>query len=189
MSEERLRPTPAWVHHTQGVPVEAGPPPASWQDVADRLQIVERFHQYCWAFDERRDDLLRDCFTADGIWEGDAMGEARIGPFVGSDEVHGWLTRFWTRQRDQRRHIPLNTLVHEQTADTATLVAYLLLMGASDAAVRVETTAVYHLSLIKEAGVWRITHLCAYFDAPFWQGEAADFSDELRAIFGITHVA
>jgi hypothetical protein len=188
MSTEKLRPQPAWVHHAQGVPVEAAAPPRSWEDLADRMSIIERFHQYCWAFDERRADLLGDCFAPDGIWEGNAMGEARVGPFVGRQEVLAWLSRFWPRQRDQRRHIPLNELVIEQSRYEATLVAYLLLMGASDAEVRVETTGVYRMTLASQDGTWRIAHLRAFFDAPFWKGEAAEFDERMRAAFGITRL-
>jgi ketosteroid isomerase-like protein len=159
---EELRPRPAWARETGWI--EVGPAPVA----PDRAAVVERVHRYGWAFDERRADLLVDCFTADGVWEGSIMGVDPVGPFRGGRAVADWLAGFWTTQRDQRRHVFTNTLVEELGADRATVLAYLVLTSASAGAVRTETTGCYRFQLAREPdGAWRIAHLFAGFDAPF----------------------
>jgi hypothetical protein len=162
---EGLRPRPAWAHGTQWIepgPATAAPP------ARDREAVVERVHRYGWAFDERRPDLLAECFVPDGVWEGSIMGTATIGPFRGREAVAGWLAGFWPTQHDQRRHLLTNTVVRDLCEDRSTVLAYLLLTSASDSSVRLETTGCYRFELAREPdGTWRITHLFAGFDAPF----------------------
>lgn len=150
-----------------------------------RQALQEVIHRYCWAFDERRADLLRECFTEDGRWQASVMGETRVGPFVGQAQVQEWLARFWEHQRDQRRHLILNFIVEHLSADRATALAYLLLMGSSDAASRMETVGFYQLDFRLDAGSWRIQTLQAGFDSPFWTVEVSDMSPRVRALFGI----
>jgi hypothetical protein len=179
-----LQPAPAWAHaHGFLDLVEATPvDPAR---AADRLLIVERVHRYCWSYDERRLELLRACFTDDGVWEGDVMGEIAIGPFVGVSEIGRWMSEFWPHQRDQRRHMILNAVVLDQQLEEASVVAYLLLMSAKAAAVRVETMGFYRMRMRKADGIWRIQHLFAGFDAPFWPGQLAELNSRARARHGI----
>jgi hypothetical protein len=150
-----------------------------------RQALQEVIHRYCWAFDERRADLLRECFTEDGTWEASVMGETRVGPFVGQDQVQEWLSRFWDHQRDQRRHLILNFIVEDLQEDRATALAYLLLMGSSEATSRMESVGFYRLDLRSDAGTWRIASLVAGFDAPFWKMEVSQMSPRVRQLFGI----
>lgn len=157
-------------------------------DATDRILIVERVHRYCWSYDERRLELLRACFTDDGIWEGDVMGEIGIGPFVGADEIGRWMSEFWPHQRDQRRHMILNSVVLDQSPAEASVISYLLLMSAKNAAVRVETMGFYRMRMLKADGNWRIEHLFAGFDAPFWPGQLEELSGTARTRHGIRSV-
>lgn len=180
-----LRPVPAWAH-AAGIlslsPVHRGDAP----DLDDRQALQERIHRYCWAFDERRPDLLRECFTQDAVWAASVMGETKIGPFVGQAEVQEWLARFWAHQRDQRRHLILNFIVEELREDRATALAYLLLMGSSDAVTRLETSGFYRLEYTRQNGEWKISSLFGGFDSPFWTMEVSDMSPRVRQLFGIS---
>ena len=178
----QLRPRPAWAHGTGLVSVRTRT--AADLDVRGRLE--DRLHRYCWGFDERRQDILEDCFTADGTWTGNAMGETRVGPHVGRDTVVAWLAGFWPHQRDQRRHVVTNFMVDAVSAKEATAYAYLLLVGASRRAVALEATGMYRIDYRKEGGVWRISALLAGFDIPFWRGEVEDMEAWVRELFGIT---
>jgi hypothetical protein len=150
-----------------------------------RQAVQEVVHRYCWAFDERRADLLRECFTEDGTWEANVMGETRVGPFRGQAQVQEWLSRFWSHQRDQRRHLVLNFIVEDLTDDRATGLAYLLLMGSSDAASRMESVGFYRMEFRNDAGTWRIASLMAGFDAPYWRMDVGEMSPRVRQLFGI----
>jgi nuclear transport factor 2 (NTF2) superfamily protein len=150
-----------------------------------RQALQEVIHRYCWAFDERRADLLAECFTEDGTWEASVMGETRVGPFVGQAQVQEWLSRFWDHQRDQRRHLILNFIVEDLHEDRASALAYLLLMGSSNAASGMESVGFYRLDFRNDAGRWRIESLHAGFDSPFWKMDVSEMSPRVRQLFGI----
>jgi len=176
------QPPPAWAY--AGGHLEIGPG-ALEGDPADRQQILERIHRYCLGYDERRLDLLLDCFTEDAVWEGTVMGETRVGPIAGRPAIGDWLSGFWEVQRDQRRHMILNGIVEEQSVDTATACTYLLLLSARDAHVSLETMGFYRYTVEREDGAWRIRHLFAGFDAPFWPGKLKDLSEKGRRRHGV----
>jgi hypothetical protein len=141
---------------------EAGP-------AIDRLLVAERIARYGWAYDERDREGLGDCFTEDGVWEGQIMGTDPVGPFEGRAAIVEFLTGFWDEQDDQRRHVFTNVVVDEVGPHTATAHAYLILLGSSDAAMRPLTAGPYRLHLARDPhdDVWRMTRLAAGFDAPY----------------------
>lgn len=184
-SRPPLRPSPAWAHGTGLVRLRTGAERSVAPPLDPRQALQEVIHRYCWAFDERRGDLLAECFTAGGTWEASVMGETRVGPFVGQAQVQEWLSRFWDHQRDQRRHLILNFIVEDLQDDRATALAYLLLMGSSDAASRMESVGFYRLDFRIDGGAWRIESLQAGFDSPFWTMDVSEMSPRVRQLFGI----
>ena len=178
-------PLPAWAHRVGLLDLGEAVPPADLEAVRDRLLFSERISRYCWCYDERRADLLAACFTEDGIWEGDVLGQVPIGPFRGRDRIVRWLTEFWPHQHDQRRHMILNTIVEAQGADLATTCSYLLLMGSDGRAASLETTGFYRTRYRKVGGQWLIERLTAGFDAPFWPGDINRMSARGRARHGV----
>lgn len=181
-SRRPLRPQPAWASHADLVHIGARPP--AELDLAQVLQ--DRLHRYCWGFDERRHDVLADTFTTDAEWIGSVMGETTIGPHQGRDTVLAWLAAFWEHQRDQRRHVVTNFVLAETSDTTASAMAYLLLIGASDASVALETVGLYRVDYRLDDGAWRIARLTAGFDAPFWKTEVDSMEPWVRELFGIT---
>jgi SnoaL-like domain len=135
--------------------------------VLDRLEIAERVYRYGWGYDERDRELLGDCFTDDGIWEGSIMGQHPLGPFTGRDEIVAWLLTFLDEQTDQRRHRFTNLIVQDLTDTTVTAHAYLLLTAATNGKVTPITTGPYRFELTREDDSWRIARLVANFDVPF----------------------
>lgn len=154
-----------------------------------RALIAERPARYCWGYDERRPELLEDCFTEDAVWEGDVGAAQAVGPIQGRQAIVDWLTSFWPHQSDQRRHILLNTLIERQAAAEATTLSYLLLLSAKGDRVSLETTGFYRLELVGSEGGWRIRHLFAGFDAPFWPGRIEDLSERARRRHGLLDLA
>jgi len=183
MSKHPLRPQPAWAHAT-GVLALSASAPALQLSVRD--QLVERLHRYCWAFDERRPDLLEDCFTTDAEWSGFVMGETDVGPHVGRDAVMQYLTEFWKHQRDQRRHVITNVIVEHLDEESATCFAYLLLMGSKKAQTQFECAGFYRADYRREPDGWRITRLTAGFDSPYWKQPVEEMEPWVRNLFGIT---
>lgn len=170
MSEaEPLRPAPAWASAAGVVAMRPAVGAASAGAASDRLLIAERIARYGWAFDERDRADVADCFTADGVWEGQVMGIEPIGPFAGRAAVVEFLTSFWDEQDDQRRHVFANVVVDELLADTATAHAYVILLRSSEASMTPLTAGPFRLELARDGddGVWRIARLVAGFDTSF----------------------
>lgn len=176
---------PAWGHASGTLLLQGGEVSDSLQSVANRIKITERIARYCWAYDERRVELLADCFTEDAVWEGNVLGHIPIGPFQGRDRLIKWLTGFWPYQHDQRRHMLLNTIVENLTADTALTLSYMLLMSSNAREVSVETSGFYRVTYRRDAENWRIDRLTGGFDAPFWPGEIDRMSPGGRARHGV----
>lgn len=182
MPSTPLRPAPAWAHGSGLIHLSAVVVVPSAQDYQ---LLADRLHRYAWGFDERRRDILEDCFTGDAIWQANVMGETPVGPFRGHAAVLDWLTCYWEHQRDQRRHVFTNFVVSAAATDTATALAYLVLIGSSRSATRMESVGVYQVDYRREGEAWRITTLTAGFDAPYWKHEVSQMSKATKALFGI----
>lgn len=178
-------PLPAWAHSCGILRLSALAPETSGSDMADRFAITERIARYCWSYDERQIDQLRACFTEDAIWEGSVLGQVKIGPFTGKDHIVAWLSDFWPHQKDQRRHMLVNTIVEELSDDQAVTLSYLLLMASSGDCVSLETTGFYRTTYRKTGADWKISRLTAGFDKPFWPGKLEKLSNRARARHGV----
>lgn len=176
---------PAWAHDAGVLNLASPVSPTNRCEGSDRSAICERIARYCWAYDERRIDRLGDCFTCDAIWEGTVLGQIAIGPFEGRQTITDWLSKFWPHQKDQRRHMILNTIVEQQADDTASTLSYLLLMSSTGEAVSMESMGFYRTSYRREDLTWRISRLTAGFDKPFWPGKLETMSESGRARHGV----
>ena len=178
-----MRPAPAWASRLGILELSVSP---AVKGLSIRDQLAERLHRYCWAFDERNPELLKECFTKDAIWEGHVMGETEVGPHRGSDAIMTYLTTFWQYQRDQRRHVITNVLVESLDAEHATCIAYLLLLGSKHASTQFETAGFYKVNYRREGSTWRISRLTAGFDSPYWNQEVEEMEPSVKELFGIT---
>ena len=177
---------PGWGHHAGLLDLGAGAVPDGSSAILDRALICERIARYCWAYDERQSERLAACFTVDATWEGDVLGRIPIGPFVGRAKIASWLTEFWPHQHDQRRHMILNTIVEQQTADSAMTLSYLLLMASTGTAATIESMGFYKTSYRREGSEWLISRLTAGFDKPFWPVDLEKMSAHGRKRHGIS---
>lgn len=176
----------AWAHSAGILDLGPGTHPSDGSDAMDRATFCERIARYCWAYDERRIDRLGDCFTEDAIWEGNVLGQVPIGPFNGREAIMQWLSEFWPHQKDQRRHMLLNTIVEEQTGETAVTLSYLLLMSSTGEVMSMESMGFYRTAYRRKGGNWHISRLTAGFDKPFWPGKLKTMSDKGRVRHGVS---
>lgn len=86
-------------------------------DLADRLEIIELTHRYCWALDSKQFDLLDTVFLAD------ATAELRSAPLEGRDAIRDRI-RSALSTLDATQHTVSNHLVTID-GDTASARTYL----------------------------------------------------------------
>lgn len=175
----------AWAHRVGMLDLGSSVVASERCDASDRAAICERLARYGWAYDERRIEHLRDCFTDDAIWEGNVLGQVPIGPFEGREAIIDWLSQFWPHQKDQRRHMILNTIVEMQNAETAETMSYLLLMASKGDAISMESMGFYRVAYRRDGPAWRIARLTAGFDKPFWPGQLETMSEKGRVRHGV----
>lgn len=127
----------------------------SW--VEDRLEILNVIASYSHAADGADAEAYAGCFTDDGEFHG-RVGMPDESRLVGREALLNFHRRAVARRGDvQNRHIQTNTWVVEQTADTALVRTYLLVMIArGDEPPQPGLTSVYEDQLVKTPTGWRI---------------------------------
>lgn len=158
---------PAWGSAHGFVAIPAATEEADRSALLARVEIRERIHRYAWAFDERQRDALTDCFTEDAVWAGNTAGAEPVDPIRGRKAIVEWLSGFWVRQQDQRRHLMMSVLVSLDGPDAASALASLALTAAQEKRVAVVLTSFYQFELVRLEGAWRIASLFEGFDAGF----------------------
>jgi len=168
MKEEDLIPMrPSWGHVDELIHLNHDQILVSTEMLAERILIAERMYRYGWAFDERQDEALSECFTENTTWQASIMGKSTLGPFNGRSEVMNFMKGFWPNQSDQRRHNITNVIVESQSEKTAIILAYLVLMSASEQSLKPVTTGFYRVEMVKLNGLWKIQKLLVGFDLAY----------------------
>jgi SnoaL-like protein len=169
MSEqtEQLVPGPGWATAHGHVPIKPADAAASNASAIDRMLILERLYRYSWALDECLEEPLAECFTEDATWTANLMHEEDHGPFEGAEGIAEWLAGSFVTMVDQRRHLMINPVVDEQSADAARVFSMCLITGAKDKVVTPRCTGIYRINLKKVDGIWLIQTLFGAFDSPW----------------------
>lgn len=167
MNEDQMSVRPSWGHIDQVINLNDDQTLASKEMLAERVLIAERMYRYGWAFDERQIDALSECFTESATWHASIMGTSSIGPFNSRMEIMNFMKGFWPIQSDQRRHNIANVIVESQSEKTVSVMAYLVLMSASEQGLKPVTTGFYKVEMIKLDGTWKIQSLLVGFDLAY----------------------
>jgi hypothetical protein len=167
MNEDQISVRPSWGHIDEVIHLNHDQTLVSKELLADRILIAERMHRYGWAFDERQEEALSECFTESATWQASIMGTSTIGPFNGKSEIINFMKGFWPNQLDQRRHNITNVIVESQSEKTASVMAYLVLMSASAQGLKPVTTGFYKVEMVKSDGTWKIQTLLVGFDLSY----------------------
>jgi hypothetical protein len=161
-------PRPGWATTDKVVSLRGPAASNTGLDPLDRILAGETLYRFAFAYDEQQPEALADCFTADAVLSATTAGVHDFGTYTGREDVVGWLSAYWGRTTDQRRHIVTNVTVDAQEATSARVTAMLLVTAAEDATFRPVTAGLYVADLVKEAdGVWRMSRFTLGFDASF----------------------
>jgi len=130
----------------------------------DRAAIHELFARYAIAYDERRMDILRDCFTDDGVYQVQ-MGTRVLARFEGADQaVAGMASVMQEQGPAQRRHLMTNVVLRTVTDGDVSAVAYAAVIVMSDDGPTLGAAAVYGATVARSNGVWKFRYVALGMD-------------------------
>lgn len=127
----------------------------TYADVAEGVRAT--IAAYAQALDDGRTDDVVATFCPDGACEIPGLGT-----HVGHAALREAYTR-WEPRRPQR-HLVLNTLVTDWSADEATAVSDVVFLLQGDAGWRIQLVGRYRDTLHSEDGTWRFHRRTASFE-------------------------
>jgi hypothetical protein len=135
----------------------------------DRALILDCVAKYGCGYDQDDFAMLAESFTENATTGGTVTGtDISWGPVTGREQIISALRTIRKAQTDQRRHIMNTHRFEEQTATTAALSTYIVVLASEDGETRVATAGRYSIDVVKEMdGVWRMRRLDAVLDSPF----------------------
>ncbi len=75
---------------------------------SDELAIHELLSRAAYCFDERKLDVLEQCFTVDASMLVNITGSGEVGPFEGREAILQLMSDTLAAQTDVRRHVISN---------------------------------------------------------------------------------
>ncbi|HWH26782.1 MAG TPA: nuclear transport factor 2 family protein [Pseudolysinimonas sp.] len=157
---------PAWAHDAGIIDLQpVAEVPTDLTAIADRLLILETVARYAIAYDERRLDVLSDLYTETGTYSY-SIGGAPADGRSGREVLIPWYDEIMRSQVDQRRHMLGSVVIEELTSDRALVIAYKTIYGI-EKTVRLVTTGLYRITLVKQNKRWLIEDAFDALDRPF----------------------
>ena len=121
-------------------------------EVADRQAIADLFSEYAWALDVADWDLLRQVFHEDASLTLELTGADTVGPRAA---VVDFISSTSEGQDDQRRHVVTNLRYESEGEEDAVVTATLTLLVTADGELSVQSTGVFRIEVVFEAGRWQ----------------------------------
>jgi 3-phenylpropionate/cinnamic acid dioxygenase small subunit len=137
-------------------------------DPADVRPIHDLLFTYAAANDVRDIDEIVGCFTSDGTFGLQVMGQEPVGPFGADSEttLRDFMSTTLTHQDDQRRHVITNVRIRRIDELVHEVLSYFTLVVTDGRGTRVLTTGVYHDTVAEVDGSWLIRAKWLDLDGP-----------------------
>lgn len=134
--------------------------------VEDKLAVLEMLGAYSHTLDNGDDEGWVQLFTEDGVWESYAAGAEKPNiHYQGHAGIREFASVMRARSGAQVRHLKLNTIFVELTADTARIRSNgVLTAKAPGQPPGVVLTGIYAETLKKTPEGWRIAHCVLHID-------------------------
>jgi hypothetical protein len=134
---------------------------------SNKLAIHELLSRAAYSFDERKLDVLEQCFTADATMLVNITGSGEVGPFEGREAIMQLMSDTMTAQTDVRRHVISNFFFEAEGKKTAKVVSSLVVSSVENGEINVIISGIYRDDVVKAEGVWRISYRHLDLDIPF----------------------
>ena len=132
----------------------------------EKLLIHELLARWAYAYDERDEAMLADCFTEDASFSMRVAGGDLVGPFEGREAIMGLMTGAMAEQTDVRRHVVSN-IFFENEGEQPKSISNLTLMVTENGEIQLLAAGVYRDTVVNKAGTWRIASRHLDLDKPY----------------------
>ena len=134
---------------------------------SDKLAIQELLSRAAYGFDERKLDVLEQCFTHDATMLINISGSGEVGPFQGREAIMQLMTDTMAAQTDVRRHVISNFIFEAEGKKAATVVSSLIVTSVENGKIDVIISGIYRDDVTKAEGIWQISNRHLNLDIPF----------------------
>jgi hypothetical protein len=134
---------------------------------SNKLAIHELLSRAAYSFDERKLDVLEQCFTANASMLVNITGSGEVGPFEGREAIMQLMSDTLATQTDVRRHIISNFFFEVEGNEAATVVSSVVVSSVKHGEINVVISGIYRDDVIKSDDGWRISHRHLDLDIPF----------------------
>jgi 3-phenylpropionate/cinnamic acid dioxygenase small subunit len=134
---------------------------------SDKIAIHELLSRAAYSFDERKLDVLEQCFTADASMLVNITGTGEVGPFEGREAIMKLMSDTLAAQTDVRRHVISNFFFEAEQKKAATVVSSLVVSSVENGEINVIISGIYRDDVVNDDGNWRILHRHLNLDIPF----------------------
>ena len=134
---------------------------------SNKLAIHELLSRAAYSFDERKLDVLEQCFTTDATMLITITGSGEVGPFEGREAIMQLMSDTLAAQTDVRRHVISNFFFEAEGKKAATVVSSLVVSSVENGEINVIISGIYRDDVVKADGDWQILHRRVDLDIPF----------------------
>ena len=134
---------------------------------SDKLAIHELLCRAAYSFDERKLDMLEQCFAAEASMLVNITGIGEVGPFEGREAIMQLMSDTLAAQTDVRRHVISNFIFESEEKKAASVVSSLVVFSVENGEINVIISGIYRDDVAKFEGDWCITYRRLDLDLPF----------------------
>lgn len=133
----------------------------------EKLAVHELLSKLAYHYDEKAVDQLMALFSDKATMSLRITDGELVGPFTGREAIGKLMADSLSTQTDQRRHVVSNIFFESEGSDYAKVISNLTLVSIEDGKLTVLSTAVYHDTVVKEAGLWVVGSRHVALDMPY----------------------
>ncbi|MDR6123520.1 3-phenylpropionate/cinnamic acid dioxygenase small subunit [Bacillus sp. SLBN-46] len=125
-------------------------------DTTEKMKIGELLSKSAYALDERKLEMLGECFSEDAIFTMRIAEGNLVGPFTGHGEIMNLMKDSMETQTDKRRHVVSNVFFEKVDSEHASVLSYLSLFATENGNIKLLTTGLYQDEVVKINHQWKI---------------------------------
>ena len=116
---------------------------------SNKLAIHELLSRAAYSFDERKMDMLEQCFIPAATMLVNITGTGEVGPFQGRDAIMQLMADTLAAQTDVRRHVISNFIFESEGENETTVISSLVVFSVEQGKINVIISGIYRDDVVK----------------------------------------